>query len=135
MVSFVRSAFLLLSFLGLATTAAAKAPKPEKIRVAFGAWSGPGAGAFKSGLRSAIAKDCVIGGKKGARAIVEGVVAPEAKGAVLRLAIKAAESGELVESREFHSPQPRPSHALLSKIGRAVVEMVRRAPIEQGPQP
>jgi hypothetical protein len=121
--------------LGLAAPAGAKATKPEKIHVAFGAWTGPGSGSYKSGIRTAIAKDCVFTPKKSARALIEGAVAADGKGSVLSLSVKAAQSGEVVESREFKSPKPSPSRALLNKIGRAVVEMANRAPTDSSPQP
>lgn len=108
--------------------ATAKAQKPEKIPVAFASWTGPGAGSFKSGVRSALGKDCVIVGRKTARVVLEGVVAADGKGAVLHLTLKSGKTGEIVESRDFHSPRPQPARGLTQKIGRAVVDMAHRAP-------
>jgi hypothetical protein len=127
---------IILFLVGLMSTADANAPKPEKVRVAFGSWTGRGAGSFKSGVRPIVAKGTVITNRKAARALVEAEVLPKDKGVLLRLAIKGAQSGELVESREFPSPRPSPSRALLNKIGRAIVDMVQRVPIDQtAPQP
>lgn len=129
-----RSVFVaLLLVCGFAATAVAREPKPkpEKVRVTFGAFKGHGAGSFKSGIRSIVAKDCVVSGKKDARALIEGEVTPKDKGVTFRLLIKAAQSGELVESREFTSPKPSPSSGLVHKIGRAAVEMVQRVPVDQ----
>jgi hypothetical protein len=131
-------AVVFVGLFGLVSIAAAKtpAPKPDKVRVAFGSWTGKGAGTFKSGVRSVVAKGTVITNKKGARALIEGEVVPKDKGVVFRLSIKAAQSGELIESREFPSPKPSPSRALLNKIGRAIVDMVQRVPVDQAaPQP
>jgi hypothetical protein len=118
---------------GLATTTLAKtpAPKPDKVRVTFGAFTGRGAGSFKSGIRAIVAKACVMSSRKDARALIEGEVTPKDKGASFRLIVKAAQSGEVVESREFTSPKPSPSSGLVHKIGRAAVEMVQRVPVDQ----
>jgi hypothetical protein len=119
-----------LSFLAFIGDAAAKEEKPPKIPVAFGKWSGPSAGSFKASMRSTLNKSCVVVGKKKSRAYIEGVVEPENKGAVLHLVVKASKNDEVVESRDFHSPRPTPSSGLGNKIGRAVVEMANRAPVE-----
>jgi hypothetical protein len=129
-----RSALLGLLFCcGLATNALAKAPAPtiDKVRVTFGAFTGRGAGSFKSGIRAIVAKGCVIAPKKSARALIEGEVTPKDKGVLFRLVIKAVANGEVVESREFTSPKPSPSSGLVHKIGRAAVEMVQRVPVDQ----
>ncbi len=115
---------------GFAREAAAKPPKPEKFKVAFGTWTGPSTGSFKSALRSALAKDCSFVGRKSARLIFEGVVAPQGKGAVLSFTIKLARNDEIVESREFKCPRPTPNRAQANKFARAIVEMARRAPPE-----
>jgi hypothetical protein len=124
-------ALVFLANLGATAFAKSAAPKPEKEKVAFGAFTGPGAGSFKSGIRSIVAKACVITSKKSARALIEGESTPKDKGVVFRLVIKGAQNGEVVESREFPSPKPSPSSGLVHKIGRAAVEMAQRVPVDQ----
>ncbi len=128
-----RALLVALCLAALPGIAQAKAPKPEKVRVVFGAWTGRGAGAFKSGARAVVAKGCTLSSRKDARALVEGEVSPKDKGVLVRVLIKGAQNGELVESREFVSPRPSPSRGLLNKIGRAIVDMVQRVPIDQPP--
>ena len=89
------------------------------------------AGAFKGGLRGAIGKDCVVVARKKARVVLEAVVAPENKGAVVHFTMKSPKTDEIVESRDFHSPRPQPSAGLTRQMGRAVAEMARRAPVEE----
>ena len=128
-----RTALLTLVFLGLGSMALAKAPPPkiDKVLVTFGAFTGHGAGSWKSGIRAIVAKGCVITSKKNARALIEGEVTPKDKGVLFRLVIKSVATGEVVESREFPSPKPSPSSGLVHKAGRAAVEMAQRVPVDQ----
>ena len=120
-----------LFVLSLTSSAIAKAPPPAKTPVVFGTWKGRGAGTFKSGVHSIVAKGTQITTKKNARALIEGEVEPKDKGVVCRVIIKGAQNGEVVETREFPSPKPSPSKGLLNKIGRAIVDMVQRVPVDQ----
>jgi hypothetical protein len=128
-----RSLLFGLLLIGLGSNAAAKtvAPAPEKVHVTFGAWTGRGAGSVKSAVRPQVAKGCVVTGKKDARALIEGEVSPKDKGVLIRVIVKGAQNGEVVETREFPSPKPSPSRGLISKIARAVVEMAQRVPVDQ----
>jgi hypothetical protein len=124
-----RSLFLLLAILvGIAGTAAAKPPAPDKIPVAFGSWTGPSASRFKSALRHGMQKTCAFVSAKKARALIEGVVSEQGKGVSVRVTVKSQKDGEVVESREFPFSKPTPSQAQGDKMGRAVAEIARRAP-------
>jgi hypothetical protein len=110
---------------------AALADKPERIPVAMGAWKGPHAGSFKSGVRSAIGKDCVVVKAEKARVIVEGEVTPseDGKKVTVKMVIKSPKTNEIVESKEY-STKPDPSVGQSKKMGHDLVEMARRAPTE-----
>jgi hypothetical protein len=119
---------LLAALLLVALPAAAK--PADKIPVAFAQWSGLRANSFKSALRSAVAKECRSVKPAAARVLVEGEVSEKGKGALVRLVLKNPKDGEVVESREFSFPRPQPSGPQVKKMGRALVEMARRAPAE-----
>lgn len=104
-------------------------PKADRTPVAFGSWKGPGASAFKSALRHGIAKECVVVGAKMARALIDGEVRPQGKGVIVRVIVKAAKGGEVVEQREFTFARPRASKSQTDRMGRAVADMARRAPM------
>jgi len=108
----------------------ARAEKPEKIPVALGSWKGPSASSFKSALRRGLAKDCVIVGAKRARAILDGEVVQDGKAFTVRVIVKSAKSGEVAEQREFPFAKASVSSAQANRMGRAVADMVRRAPAE-----
>jgi hypothetical protein len=117
---------LALLFTGLGI--AEKAEKPEKIPVALGSWKGPSAGSFKGALRRGLAKDCTFTKPKTARAIIDGEVTQEGKKFTVRVIVKAAQSGEVLEQREYPYSKPSLSQGQTNKLGREVAEMVRRAP-------
>jgi hypothetical protein len=122
---------LLLSWAAVAALAgAARAEKPEKIPVAIGDWKGPSASTFKSAVKSGIAKDCKIVGKKTARVIVDGEVTPDGKGFQVRVIVKAAKSGEVAESHSFPFAKAKASKGQSAKMGKMVTEAARRAPTE-----
>lgn len=125
----MRTFTMLVLLLGGA--ALADKPKPERIPVAMGAWKGPHAGSFKSGVRSAIAKDCVVVKAEKARVIVEGEVTPseDGKKVTVKVVIKSPKTNEIVESKEY-STKPDPSVGQSKKMGHDLVEMARRAPTE-----
>ncbi len=121
---------LLIVLFSAATSFAAAAPKPEKIPVAFGAWTGPAAATFKSALRHGLTKDCSAVSAKKARVLIEGVVAEQGKGVVVHVTVKSVKTGEIVETREFAFARPKPSQGQVNKMARAVVEIARRSPSE-----
>src|SRR5579859_338670 len=94
--TFVQSAML---FLLVTTAPPLYAEKPAKIPVAFGAWKGPHAGTFKSGLRRGLAKGCAVVGKNKARVIIEGeVTEQENKHFSLRVVVKSPRGdGDIIE--------------------------------------
>jgi hypothetical protein len=108
----------------------ARADKPEKLRVAMGAWTGPHASSFKSGLRGGLGKDCVFVRAKAARSVIDGEVTEENKKFTVKVIVKSAKTGEVAEQREYKYSKPSMSSAQSKKIGHDVVEMVRRAPAE-----
>ncbi|HEX2568952.1 MAG TPA: hypothetical protein VH877_05280 [Polyangia bacterium] len=103
--------------------------KADKTPVMFGSWKGPGASGFKSALRHGIAKECAVVGAKAARAVIDGEVRPQGKGVVVRVIVKSAKGGEVVEQREFTFARPRASQSQVTRMGRAVSDMARRAPM------
>ena len=109
---------------------ASAAPKPEKLPVAFGGWTGKGAGSWKSALRSRLNKECVFVGPKKARALIEGTITEKGKGISLRIVVKAAKTGEIVETKEFAFSRPAASGEKAAKLARAIVEITRRAPTD-----
>ncbi len=109
---------------------AARAEKPEKLRVALGSWKGPHAGSFKSALRSSLGKDCVFVNATRARAVIDGEVSEQGKRFSVRVIVKSAKTGEVVEQREFSFAGPSPSKHQSSKMGHDVAEMVQRTPAE-----
>jgi hypothetical protein len=113
-----------------ASSLAARAEKPEKIPVALGNWKGPSAGTFKSALRRGLAKECRIVAAKSARVVIDGEVLQEGKGFNVRVFVKSAKSGEVVEQREFPFAKTNVSQAQSNRMGHAVAEIVRRAPLE-----
>lgn len=114
----------------VASPAVAGPPKPEKLPVAFGAWTGKGAGSFKSALRGKIGKECVVVPPKKARALLEGVVTEAGKGVTVKLVVKAAFNGEVVQSKEFSFARPSPQAGKVAQMAKAVVEITRRTPTE-----
>jgi hypothetical protein len=107
----------------------AHAEKPAKIPVAMGAWTGPHAGTFKSGVRSGVAKDCVVTRAEKARVIIEGEVKEgENNHFTVQVIVKSAKTKEIVESREYSFSKPQVSQAQSHRMGRDVTEIARRAP-------
>jgi hypothetical protein len=110
---------------------AAHAEKPVKIPVAFGTWTGPHAGRFKSGVRSGVAKDCVVVRAEKARVIIDGEVSSEDnKHFKVRVMVKSPKTNELVETKEYSFSKPQLSQAQSHRLGRDVFEIARRAPAE-----
>jgi hypothetical protein len=111
------------------TTRARGADKPPKIPVAMGKWTGPHAGSFKSSVRGAIGKDCVVVKADKARVVIEGeVTEKENKHLTLRVILKSPKTSEVVESKEYEFSKPSPSHGQAQRMGKDVFEMARRAP-------
>jgi len=108
---------------------AAHAEKPAKIPVAFGTWTGPHAARFKSGLRSGVAKDCVVVRAAKARVIIDGQVSSEDnKHFKLSVMVKSPKTNELVETKEYTFSKPQLSQAQSHRLGRDMFEIARRAP-------
>lgn len=130
----LRSALLLVAFALVAASAhAAPKPKPEKLPVAFVPWTGKSANAFKGVLKGKLAKECVFVGPKKARVLIEGTVTekePPSKAVTVKVVVKSAKTGEIVETKEFVFPRPSPSGDKMSRMAKAVVEITRRAPTE-----
>ncbi len=122
----VAVALLLLSSIGSAR--ADKAPKPPKIPVVFGTWTGPSAGTFKSAVRKGIAKDCIVVAKKKARVVIEGTAEAQGKGAVVHVRVKAAKTDEIVETKDFTFARLSVSSGQAGKMGKAVAEIAGRSP-------
>jgi hypothetical protein len=112
-----------------AVAARSEKAKADRTPVMFGSWKGPSARVFKSALRNGIAKECLVVGPKAARAIIDGEVREQGKGVVVRVIVKAAKSGEVVEQREFTFSRPQASRSQADRMGRAVADMARRAPL------
>jgi hypothetical protein len=106
----------------------ARADKPAKFPVAFGAWKGPHAGTFKSALRRGLAKGCAVVARGKARALIEGEVTDNNGKLSVRVVVKSPRTDEIVESREYAFAKPNVSAGMSSKMGREVTEMVSRAP-------
>jgi hypothetical protein len=104
------------------------AEKPPKIPVAFGKWTGPHAGTFKSAVRNGVSKGCVVVRPAKARVIIEGEVGAEDKPIKVRVILKSPANNEIVESREYSFSKPSVSAAQSRKMGREVTEMAQRAP-------
>jgi hypothetical protein len=119
-------AFLLAVGVGAAP---AQAEKPPKIPVAFGAWTGPHAGSFKSGVRSGVAKECAVVRAEKARVIIDGeVTETEPKHFKLRVIVKSPKTNDIVESREYTFSKPEVSQGQSHRMGRDVFEIARRSP-------
>jgi hypothetical protein len=108
--------------------AVAHAEKSPKIPVAFGKWTGPHAGTFKSALRGGVSKGCVVVRAEKARVIIEGEVSAEDKRIKVRVILRSPKTSDIVESREYTFSKPSVSQAQSNKMGREVTEMARRAP-------
>ena len=106
------------------------APKVEKLPVAFGAWTGKGAGSWKGALRGKLNKECAFVGPKKARVLIEGTLTEQGKGVTVRVVVKATKTGEIVETKEFSFPRPQASGPKAVKMAKAIVEITRRAPTE-----
>src|SRR5262245_52043236 len=107
----------------------AHAEKPAKIPVAFGKWTGPHAGSFKSAVRSGIAQGCVVVKPEKARVIIEGeVTATDEKRIKVLVVLKSPRTHEIAESREYTFAKPNVSAGMSKKMGREVTEMAGRAP-------
>jgi hypothetical protein len=106
----------------------ALAEKPAKIPVAFGAWKGPHASTFKSGLRRGLAKGCAVVARNKARAVIEGEVTEADKKLTVRVTLKSPKSDEIIESREYSFAKPTVSAGMSNKMGHDVTEMAGRAP-------
>jgi hypothetical protein len=108
--------------------AVAHSKKPPKTPVAFGKWTGPHAGTFKSALRRGVSKGCVVVRAEKARVIIEGEVGAEDKPIKVRVILKSPKTSDIVESREYTFSKPSVSQGQSNKMGREVTEMARRAP-------
>jgi hypothetical protein len=106
----------------------AHAEKPAKIPVAFGKWTGPRAGTFKSAVRNGIKKGCVVVRPDKARVIIEGEVSAEDKPIKVRVILKSPNNQEIVESKEYTFYKPTVSQGQSNRMGREVTEMAGRAP-------
>lgn len=124
---------VLVGLLALAPTSAMAAraakPKADRTPVVWGSWKGPGASGFKGALRRGISKEVLVVGPKAARAVIEGEVRPQGKGVIVRVIVKAAKGGEVVEQREFSFARPQASRSQIDRMGRAVADMARRTPL------
>jgi hypothetical protein len=128
-----RSLIALVAPLLLASgPAAAKEPKPDKIPIAVGSWTGKYAGTFKSALRGSLGKDAKIVSAKTARVVVDGTVEEKGKGALVTVIVKLPKSGEVLERRDFTFSKPSASKGQASKMGKMVLEAAKRAPSEAG---
>src|SRR5690348_5676258 len=118
--------------IGLLLAGVASAEKPAKIPVAFGGWTGPHAGRFKSAVRGTIGKACVVLRADKARVIIEGEVteSEDKKKISVKVVVKSPKTNEIVESREYSFGKPEPSSGQSKKMGHDVVEMAKRAPAE-----
>jgi hypothetical protein len=105
----------------------ARADKPARIPVAFGQWTGPHAGTFKSGLRGGLAKECVVVKAEKARVIIDGEVSGD-KTFKVRVVVKSPQTKDTLESKEYSFSKPSVSEAQSHRMGRDVAEIARRAP-------
>jgi hypothetical protein len=112
----------------LGAPALAGPPKPEKIPVSVGKWTGPSAGTFKGAMKAGLNKECKVGAAKGARAIVEGVVEAKEKGFLVKVMVKAAKNGETVEEKEYSFSKAKVSSGQRDKMGREISKIVRKTP-------
>jgi hypothetical protein len=129
MINMALRSLKMVVLLGIVMGAAvAHAKKPPKTPVAFGKWTGPHAGTFKSALRNGISKGCVVVRAEKARVIIDGEVGAEDKPIKVRVILKSPKTSDVVESREYTFSKPSVSQAQSSKMGREVAEMARRAP-------
>jgi hypothetical protein len=122
---------LALTLVAAVPAAAADKEPVEKIPVTFGSWTGPSASSFKSALKKGLGKDfTMVSAKKSPRVIIEGTSTEQGKGVVIRVIVKSPKSGEIIESREFTFSRPQPSGGTATKMIKATVEIVRRAPTD-----
>jgi hypothetical protein len=124
----LRSRSLIVLLLLALSAVTAHAEKPAKIPVAFGKWTGPHAGAFKSALRNGIKNGCVVVRADKARVIIDGEVNGDDKPIKLRVILKSPKTQDIVESREYTFSKPTPSQNQANRMGREVTEMAQRAP-------
>ena len=122
----VSKALCLMVALGIGGMA--QAEKPPKIPVALGAWTGPRAGSFKSGVRSGVAKECQVVRANKARVIIDGEVTEEDKRFKVRVIVKSPVTNDIVESKEYTFSKPELSQGQSRKIGHDVFEIARRSP-------